>query len=433
MRICETKRRCLFPLAIIVMAAICCGGKDRNLVQRPPGSGYHAMAYDTESRRAILFGGQTGDISNHPEIFLSAETWAYDPARNFWRKMAPKLSPPPMAAQAMAYDSESDRVILHGGGGVFDKEKMGDAVLEQTWAYDFNANTWTKMSDGPPRLGHRMAYDRESDRIIVFSGFCFLDGEFRAVQETWAYDFNSDTWTEMKPAQSPAARIYCGMAYETESDRVILWGGFISKEIQDSSIWTYDLNTNTWSELIPESGPQPRSYLAMAYDEHASRIVLFGGMDDGNAETWAYDHNGNTWAELHSDGTPGRLSRMPMVYIPEARRVVLFGGQLDSRQYAYSDATWLYDLKTNAWTDVTVRRGEYFGQRKPGLVPEVFAPGIVSTFYLEHSAVAFSSDGMEAYWTSDFRDYGLTEGRIFYARQKMASGLLRGLLRFRMI
>ena len=222
----------------------------------------------------------------------------------------------------------------------------------------------------------------------------------------------------MKPARSAAARHYYGLAYDTVSDRVLLWGGFIGKEVKDSRIWSYDFIANTWSELAPESGPEPRWYHALAYDEDTDRFVVFGGMDDGDTETWAYDYDSNTWVELHPDGTPSKLSRMPMVYIPEMRRMVLFGGQLDSRQYTYSDATWLYDLNSNAWTDVTIRGGDYLGQRKPGTIPEVFAPGIVSGGFMEHSPVAFSPDGKELYWSPDFRDSGRLGASIYVLAQE---------------
>ncbi len=414
-----------------VFLILCAGCTQRmnRTAGRPAGRGYHAMAYDAESRRVILYGGQTGNIAEHSEIFTSSETWAFDLARNRWQKMEPESHPPAMSAHAMAYDSESDRVILHGGGGIFDgifeMERLEDYVLNQTWAYDFNNDIWMKMSDGPPRLGHRLAYDGESDRIIMFSGACFRGDRFQDVQETWVYDFNSDRWTEMKPARSPAARHYYGLAYDTESDRVILWGGFIGKDVLDPNIWTYDFNTNTWLEhtntrleLIPESGPDSRWYQAMAYDETSDRIIVYGGADEGSDEMWAYGFSDNTWTKLRPTINPGKISRMPMVYVPDAGKLVLFGGQLDSRQYTYSDATWLYNLNTGSWNDVTVRWGEYFGQNKPGIIPEVFAPGIVSTVYLEHSPVAFSPDCKEAYWTSDFREFGTTEGRIFFSTQK---------------
>ena len=43
--------------------------------------------------------------------------------------------------------------------------------------------------------------------------------------------------------------------------------------------------------------------------------------------------------------------------------------------------------------------GPYLGQKPPGMTPEIFAPGIVSTEHHEHSAPTFSPDGNEIYWS----------------------------------
>lgn len=42
--------------------------------------------------------------------------------------------------------------------------------------------------------------------------------------------------------------------------------------------------------------------------------------------------------------------------------------------------------------------GDYLGQTPPGDTPAVFAPGIVSTIYMEHSTLAISPDGNEIFW-----------------------------------
>jgi len=47
--------------------------------------------------------------------------------------------------------------------------------------------------------------------------------------------------------------------------------------------------------------------------------------------------------------------------------------------------------------------GPYLGQVPPGDEPRLFAPGIVTGSDAEHSAVHFSPDGREVYWTSRFR------------------------------
>jgi len=44
-------------------------------------------------------------------------------------------------------------------------------------------------------------------------------------------------------------------------------------------------------------------------------------------------------------------------------------------------------------------RIDYLGQKPPGMVAEIFAPGIVSTNSYEHSAPAFSPDGSVVLWT----------------------------------
>lgn len=58
-------------------------------------------------------------------------------------------------------------------------------------------------------------------------------------------------------------------------------------------------------------------------------------------------------------------------------------------------------------------RGKYLGQREPGLKPEVFAPGIISTNeYGEHSFPAFSPDYKEVYWSA----YSRGQQTIFFMK-----------------
>src|SRR5436309_13715297 len=84
-----------------------------------------------------------------------------------------------------------------------------------TWAYDFNLNTWTDMDPAvrpPPRYGHAMAYDLQSDRVILFSGYG-LNGNY--FDDTWAYDFNKNTWTNA--SASPSAPYSHAKAYDYQT------------------------------------------------------------------------------------------------------------------------------------------------------------------------------------------------------------------------
>jgi hypothetical protein len=44
-------------------------------------------------------------------------------------------------------------------------------------------------------------------------------------------------------------------------------------------------------------------------------------------------------------------------------------------------------------------KGPYLGQKPPGDVPEIFAPGIIPDIGTEHTACMFTSDGKEVFWS----------------------------------
>jgi len=59
--------------------------------------------------------------------------------------------------------------------------------------------------------------------------------------------------------------------------------------------------------------------------------------------------------------------------------------------------------------------GHYLGQKPPGMTPELFAPGIVSTGNHEHSRIEFSKDGNEMYWAV----IPVVEGKFQLENQKI--------------
>lgn len=56
----------------------------------------------------------------------------------------------------------------------------------------------------------------------------------------------------------------------------------------------------------------------------------------------------------------------------------------------------------SAQSNLLKSNSPYFGQKPPGEIPELFAPGIVSTQHHEHSSLAVSPDGKEIMWNSNF-------------------------------
>lgn len=322
------------------------GGSEVSAFMMPTARDLHTAAYDTESDRMIVFGGDAN--SNGIVSELTNQTWAYDLNANSWSEKSSPESPPARWFHAMAYDSESDRVILFGGDI---SDSLGGEV-DDTWAYHFNADAWSKMSPSirpSPRTSHGMAYDSESDRTILYGGIT-PEG---LSNETWAYDFNMNTWTNMTATDTPSALDIDVIAYDQESDLVILFGGFgrvgTGHGFKDET-WAYDFNANSWMNLTSGTRPEPRGGHGMAYDSESDRVILFGGRPR-SSDTWVYDVNSRTWTEMFPDMSPSARNIHTLAYDIESDRVVLFAGFTD--EGGRNNETWAYDYNTNTWTPMT--------------------------------------------------------------------------------
>lgn len=312
-----------------------------------PARRFHdAMAYDSESDRVILFGGV-----RYPDPPLD-DTWSYDFNTNAWTNMDPPTLPTARSNHMVAYDAESDRIIVFGG-------RLPDRTLSaDTWAYDFNTNTWTHRSPAvhpSPRNDAAMAYDAQSDRVILVGGYTAAGRS----DETWAYDFNTNTWTNMNPNLRPPPRFEAAMAYDRESDRAILFGG----NVDDSGMpfaddtWAYDFNANSWVERNPPKKPSAQGGHAMAYDSGSDRLVLHGRAGSYPvlvAATWLYDFNSDAWVGAAPAASAPLLWSHAIAYDSESDRVVLFGGEFLDPPYEPTDETWVYRHEFTSFVTVQI-------------------------------------------------------------------------------
>ncbi|MHA2116687.1 MAG: Kelch repeat-containing protein, partial [Candidatus Thorarchaeota archaeon] len=310
------------------------------------------MAYDSESAMTIIFGGRDMLPAERVE---KGDTWAYDANTDSYFDMSPVSSPPPRALGDMVYDSQSDVCVMFGGL----EDVMTTVPNAETWLYDYNTNTWTNASPAvapSARFVNRMAYDSESDRTILFGGH---DGN-DLLDETWAYDVESNLWEEMSPASAPNARVDHSMTYDWESDRVILFGGqnSPSNQIQNNQTWAYDYNTDSWTNMNPTTAPSIRTLMTITYDNESDSVVLFGGygpVAEGPIDgTWLYDFNSNTWTQATPVTHPSARFRHRAVYDSQLDSVIIFGGTTGlwngPDNDVEPDTTWMYDVNTDTWT-----------------------------------------------------------------------------------
>lgn len=315
----------------------------------PPPRYHHwgHTAYDSESDRLILFSGDMGEYTS------INDTWAYDYNTNTWENMTTNETHGRYIT-ALAYDSESDRIILFGGS---DKNSLASSTEPgETWSYDYNTNTWTNLTTptGPPaRGGHSMSYDEVDDRMIVYGGGTakIYEDNLPFYQDTWAYDYNTNTWTNMSPSTNPGPLGNIESVYDVESDKTIIFGGKVKarpdsgqdyKDITTADTWAYDYSDNLWVKIDLMSPPTYRVVGMMAYNTEVDRICMFGG-DNGNTifgDTWAYDYNANTWTDMNSPSPPSARYSHTLDYDSESNVVILYGG-------VYLDETWAYHYQAN--------------------------------------------------------------------------------------
>jgi uncharacterized protein YbdZ (MbtH family) len=272
---------------------------------------------------------------------LDPETWAFDPATKIWEKRVGMIT----GEGPMVYDSQSDRIIVYLEVGFKDKDVTQFFPLKKTLAYDYNTDTWTDMNPPEPPtanyIGARMVYDSESDKAILVGG-----------SHTWVYDFEANTWTDMLPAGDfPPGENFQAMSYDAGADRVILWQCEPTTLLK-CRIGVYDYNSNTWETRETDTSPTVRYYCTMVHDPKTGLNILFGGEGEKvSDETWGYDYVSNTWKLLSPANPPSQRAWHGMVYDSKSRNVVIFGGGI--HKFAFTNETWVYDSVKNEWSNVT--------------------------------------------------------------------------------
>ncbi len=79
----------------------------------------------------------------------------------------------------------------------------------------------------------------------------------------------------------------------------------------------------------------------------------------------------------------------------------------------FSIQTMIAEENAGTQYELPILKGDYFGQNPPGLIPEMFAPGIATTELHDDFFPVFSPDGNEAY----LRIAGYPKAKIFYMKR----------------
>ena len=233
---------------------------------------------------------------------------------------------------AMAYDSVRGVTVMFGGDPV-ETPYLGD-----TWEWDGKA--WAQVSNMGPaaRSVAGMVFAADEKAGVLFGGKP-AGGFANPFGDTWRWD--GTAWTELLNS-GPMARSGHGMAFDSNRNRVVLFGGLSGSGGPLGDTWEFD--GTAWTEQMVEMGPSGRSGVSMAYDDVGKRVVLFGGVDvNANAfgDTWTWD--GQKWVQIAEFGPAARFDATMSGW---QGSLVLMGGTTSLSATPFLD-TW--QLSGNLW------------------------------------------------------------------------------------
>jgi N-acetylneuraminic acid mutarotase len=374
------------PCCLLVLLAGCQGESEDTDVQNcadrpidtPSGRGELDGVWDETHQRMVFFGGNEAvpvNCAPGATAFVG-ETWSYERDCDNFRRIETDEAPRKRGRYAIGLDSSSGRMLLHGGR--FRAGTSGDyTIFGDTWAFDMATDTWTKISGQglTDRSNHAGAVI--GDTWFVFGGNSASSGaSFVPLDDTWAFDLATDSWTEIDTTAAPPSRLYHAAA--SDGDRLFVYGGgdegaFLGSFFRD--LWAFDPADGSWTELHDGSGnaPAARIWANLEFDKAGSRLILFGGHDDGtlgnNNELWSFDLDSLKWKRLAKgdvyNAPQNDVCDFPADFTtidedaPERRdaaastvaggEMILFGGKTDCGNV---NDVWTLNFASETWTNV---------------------------------------------------------------------------------
>lgn len=280
-------------------------------------------------------------------------------APNTWVKRSPLANTPPSPRlgyeDACVWDSHHHVLIRYGGHNQGGGGEQGAEV----WSFDPLTAKWTlhEPNTSPPGVccAAQNVFDPIQGRYLRFPSFSGSHGWqwFREIylndSSVWTYDLATNTWRNRRPLPTPSlAPLRCA-SWDADHQVVVLFGGEGSRE----GTLVYDPYTNEWTWMKPSVQPAFRSGGNMVYDTAHQLHILFGAQFTDDAHTWAYDLRKNEWRDLKPAQMPPTNQNDAVLTYDPLNKVVLAlvkvtEGEGETARHRLE--TWAYDAGTNQWT-----------------------------------------------------------------------------------
>ena len=259
------------------------------------------LVVDEVTGNAFLYGGSVKSApcdQTSPSSNVCDGLYRFSGATS--ARMAPATRPPGRVHSAVVFDPVKRRVIVHGG-----RTSLSGGPLSDTWAYTITTNSWQQLCTTPaciatspgPRFHHSMAWDTNRNVAVLFGG---TFGTGTNAQNIYEFSPTTDAWTRRVQSGEipPGVRINPGLAYDRDRQRTVLFGQPLNDEcffrgVVICDLYEFNNATGAWLKIEDlnrgsDERPSPRKSVGMVYDPIRREHQIIGGEDLLDFETWRY-------------------------------------------------------------------------------------------------------------------------------------------------
>lgn len=298
-------------------------------------------------------------------LAMAAET-SLPQAANTWVKRSPLADSPPSPGlsyeTSLGYDPVARRVIRWGGHAQGGVKGSGEQIAE-TWTLDPATLKWEcqqpNRSPPPVCCAQQNVFDTAQNRFLRFKSFSGSHGWqwFREIylnnSSVWSYDLASNTWRDLRPVPEPNIGALRCASWDSDQQVAVVFGG----EGRLDGTVVYDPYSNTWTRKLPLHEPplgssESRSGGNMAYDAARKLHILFGSQFSDERHTWGYDLARNEWRDLRPATMPPTDRNDAVLAYDSVNKVVVAVVRVAAGERDETPAhleTWAYDAGANTW------------------------------------------------------------------------------------